>query len=180
MAEDLLQFLRLASGLKHLRRRGWIQRGVPHAESVADHTFSTCLMALVLCPRMAPELDRDRCVRLALVHDLAEAIVGDITPRDGLSKADKRRREEAAVKEMCRSLDDDELLDLWREFEMGETPEARFVRDLDTAEMVLQAVEYQREHGDAVELADFCRRGSARIRADHLIHLVQDALAREA
>ena len=47
-----------------------------------------------------PGLDGAKCVKMALVHDIAEAVVGDITPHDGVSKADKHAREAAAVEKM--------------------------------------------------------------------------------
>lgn len=38
-----------------------------------------------------------RCIKLALVHDMAECIVGDIAPSDNVSKAEKHRREEVSL-----------------------------------------------------------------------------------
>lgn len=73
------------------KRTGWLKAGVPRVESVADHSYRAALLALVL-----PEsgVDRVRCMKMALVHDLAESIVGDITPSCGVSTDEKHRREE--------------------------------------------------------------------------------------
>ena len=54
------------------------------------------LLPLVL-PKPSPDIDRDRCIQLCLVHDLAESLVGDITPFDGVSRAEKRTRESSAM-----------------------------------------------------------------------------------
>ena len=152
MNHDLDNFVRTltrAAELKRVKRAGWMRCGIGAAscESVADHTFGVALLALLLPPRVAGlAIDRDRCVRLALVHDLAEAIVGDITPHDGIDPAEKRRREERAIRELAATLggDDGELLALWLEFEAGATPEARLVRELDVIEMAMQARAYER------------------------------------
>jgi putative hydrolase of HD superfamily len=145
--DNLHRTLARAANLKQVKRAGWLRCGVDAAacESVADHTFGVALLALLL-PRVAtPDLDRDRCVRLALVHDLAESVVGDITPHDHIDPADKHRREGQAIRELCATLGgDDELLALWLEFEAGETAEAKVVRELDVIEMAMQARRYER------------------------------------
>jgi putative hydrolase of HD superfamily len=141
---SLLEFFRLVGRLKDTPRAGWALRGVASPESVADHSFRVALLAFVLAPRVEPPVDRDRCVALALTHDLAEALVGDITPYDGVSADEKRRREDEAVRRLAALAGDDELAALWREYDAAETPEARFVKELDKLETALQADEYAR------------------------------------
>src|SRR5439155_6670356 len=142
--QNLLRFFEQASRLKTTPRAGWRRCGVQPCESVAEHTFGVALLALVL-PRLAGlNVRREHCIALALVHDLAEAIVGDITPHDGVEAPEKRRREEQAVRALAESLGDDEILTLWLEFEEAKTPEAQLVRDLDVIEMTLQAKAYER------------------------------------
>ena len=134
--------------LKSLKRAGWLRCGVGagECESVAEHTFGVALLALILPDGQGVAVDRDRCVRLALVHDLAESIVGDITPHDAIEPAEKHRRERSAMEELSRTLGraGGELLALWGEFEADETPEAKLVRELDVIEMACQARAYQR------------------------------------
>jgi putative hydrolase of HD superfamily len=141
--QSLLRFYGRAGELKSLSRAGWLRCGVPRdaCESVADHSFGVALLALMIPD---PAVDREHCVALALVHDLAESIVGDITPHDGVEAAVKHARERDAIGELARLLDDEELVTLWEEFEAGETPEARLARDLDVIEMALQAKSYER------------------------------------
>ena len=83
-------------------------------------------------------MDVLKAVRMALIHDLAEAEVGDITPHSGVSRAKKAKLEEAAI----RRLGDGRILALWKEYEEGETPEAILVRQADVLERVVQAGEY--------------------------------------
>ncbi|XP_026518105.1 HD domain-containing protein 2-like isoform X2 [Terrapene carolina triunguis] len=72
-------------------RTGWVYRNVEKPESVSDHMYRMAVMALVTEDK---QLNKDRCVRLALVHDMAECIVGDIAPADNISKEEKHQREE--------------------------------------------------------------------------------------
>ena len=143
--QSLLGFYSRAATLKSLHRAGWRRCGIPaeDCESVADHSFGVALLSL-LVPTLAPQgIDRDRCVALALVHDLAESIVGDITPHDGVEAAEKHTREERAMRELADTLGDESVLSLWLEFEEAQTPEAKLVRDLDLIDMALQAKRYE-------------------------------------
>lgn len=159
-AAELLRFLRTAGRLKRTVRAGWALRGIPAPESVADHTFRVCLLALVLAPGGEPP-DRARCLAMALVHDLAESVVGDITPYDGIPTEEKHRREREALAELSAMLGDGEILALWEEYQAAATPEARWVKELDKLETVLQAAEYEAETG--TDLAEFRAMGEQRL-----------------
>jgi len=89
---------------------------------------------------------------MAAVHDLAEAQVGDIAPREGIPKAEKCRLEAEAMENLVHEMLHDspaalKIMSLWREYEDQSTAEARFVKDLDRFEMATQALEYERAHG---------------------------------
>ena len=102
------------------------------------------------------------------MHDVAEAVVGDITPRDGVDKEEKGRREGAAMDWITGRLlggnvgggeVGDELRALWQEYEDDVTPEARFVHDVDKFELVCQMVEYERQQegkGERLDMGEFC------------------------
>lgn len=116
-------------------------------------------MSLMAFTTPEADVDKTHAMKLALVHDLAEALVGDITPHDGVSKQDKYDLESRAmhkIKEEHFPGDNnvgDELIQLWTEYENGESKEAKFVKQLDKLEMIVQADEYEREQ--KVELSDF-------------------------
>ena len=142
----LRSFIRMID-LKGLYRQGWLKRGVPEgrAESVADHSFGTALLAVLLADTLRTDpdfagLDRQRCIEMALVHELGEVYVGDLTPVDGVSREDKYRQEREAFIKVVEGLPNGkELLTLWEDFETGASPEARFIRQLDRLEMGIQA-----------------------------------------
>ncbi|XP_020196052.1 uncharacterized protein [Aegilops tauschii subsp. strangulata] len=153
-ASSAIDFLTLCYRLKTTKRAGWVRRGVPGPESVADHMYRMGVMALVAADLPAG-VNRDRCVKMAIVHDIAEAIVGDITPADGVPKEEKSRREKEALDHMCALLGGgsraDEIRELWMEYENNATLEAKVVKDFDKVEMILQALEYEKEQGRDLE-----------------------------
>ena len=178
-AGDLLRFFHLAGRLKTTPRAGWALRGIGEPESVAEHSHRVALLAMVLAPRAEPPLDAQRCVAMALVHDLAEALVGDITPFDGVNAEEKRRREEEAMHTLAALAGDGALLALWREYAAAETHEARFVKELDRLETVLQASEYgSREGVGHTELQEFWDAADTRLTSTRTRALL-DALRRE-
>ncbi len=142
--------------LKHLYRQGWLQHGIApcRCESVADHSFGVAMLAMVLADQYVPDLDSAKILRLALLHDFGEIDAGDITPADGVSRAEKVRRERASVMKVLRRLPDgDQYITLWNEYEAGTSPEARFVRQVEKLEMALQASVY--EHQNLADLTEF-------------------------
>nr|ODO00917.1 hypothetical protein L204_01641 [Cryptococcus depauperatus CBS 7855] len=145
-ALDTLAFLHLLEQLKVQKRSGWIREGY----SISDHMCRMALMAMMLPNDVERPLDIPRCVMMALVHDLAEAHVGDITPVEGVPAHVKHQLEEQAMdaflNEMLGSDGNKDARErfksLWDEYEARETPESKL--DLDRLELALQAVEYER------------------------------------
>lgn len=175
MTANLLELFRIIANLKRTPRTGWLDRGLPPeaAESVADHGFMTAIIAWVVA-HDNPDLDADRVLKLALIHDLAESIVGDRPPyephelptgdpdalraffsvrhvRTPENKAIKQRDEDAAAARLIGLMPEsvaNEISVLWREYEDGVTPEARFVKNVDLLEAFLQSRTYLREYPD--------------------------------
>ena len=145
-----------ATALKALPRAGWVRQSVPAPESVAAHSHGVALLAAVLCP---PHLDRLTLIEIALAHDLPEVRAGDITPHDGIARAEKLRREAEAADVMLAATP--HLLDRWRAYAEGTSAEARFAHELDKLDMGLQAIAYRRAHPetDVAELLASADRG---------------------
>lgn len=128
-------FLLKAYALKALPRAGWIRAGIEQPESVAAHSWGLSLLISLLAPT---NLNHLRMHHMALAHDLPEVITGDITPHDGIPKAEKKEREAKAA----RSFLPPHILKAWQEYEENKTPEAQFVHMLDKLDMALQAQVY--------------------------------------
>lgn len=148
----LIDLLSEIQTLKRLPRSGWLMRGVPHVESVADHSLGVGLVALVLADGLAASgeldapLDGEKVLALALLHDLAEVRLTDLplSASSLLSAPVKRRAEEIALAELLEPLPGaGRLVALWAEFEDQSTPEGRLVRDADKLEMMVQCLRYE-------------------------------------
>jgi len=142
-----LDALLTAYALKDETRTGWELRGVRDPESVAAHSWGVAL----LCLRYADDagVDPGRAVRMAVVHDVAEAVVGDLPTRadpaaETYDPGEKERRERAAVDDLSAGLGE-ELRALWTAYEARDSDVARFVKDMDLVDMCAQAVVYERE-----------------------------------
>ncbi|KAI8969317.1 HD domain-containing protein [Mycotypha africana] len=142
---SVIRFLHTIENLKRTKRTGWLDNGINQPESISDHMHRMGIMAMLVND---PSLNRDRCIKMAIVHDLAEAVVGDITPHAGVSKEEKYNLEKAAMESFKETLGNTpevtEIADLWYEYEEAKTQEALFVKDLDKFEMVVQALEYEK------------------------------------
>ncbi|CAI5460768.1 unnamed protein product [Closterium sp. Yama58-4] len=101
-ASSAVDFLMMIQPLKTLKRTGWVKRGVQGPESIGDHMHRMSLMAFVLSGVQG--IDRERCIKMAIVHDVAEATAGDITPSCGVGKEEKHRMERDALEKMCGAL----------------------------------------------------------------------------
>ncbi len=164
--------------LKALDRTGWIRRGIGSPESVAAHSWGVAWLVLALLP---DELDRERALTYAVLHDLPEVRVGDLTPHDPVSREEKARREREAMRAITEgSPRGQQLAGSWHDYEAGADEEARFVRQLDRLDMALQAVVYGEDHpelrGELVEFVD----SAARVIEHPALRPLLDELARRA
>lgn len=153
----VLAFLHLIEQLKTTKRKGWINEDIANPESIADHMYRMSIICL-LCTDAS--LDRSKLVNLALVHDMAESLVGDITPLDNIPKHEKEERELLAMQAIrdeygLSPAQGDEFMALFMEYEAKQTAESRFVKDVDKYELVLQTIEYEKRLGGAKDLTHF-------------------------
>lgn len=166
-AQSLLQFLRETERLKRVYRTAWTSEG--QQESTASHTWRLCLIALVL-ERDLPGIDIGRLLKICIVHDLGEAIGGDIPAiqqQAGAPKAAQERRDLQTLLEPLPEQVRQDILELWDEYEAAVSPEAQVAKALDKIETLLQHtqganppdfdysfnLQYGRRFTDAVPLA---------------------------
>ncbi len=138
----IVEFFRHVQTLKASKRSGWVRHGIKDPESIASHMYGVALLSWILSKGKG--VDAGRMLKMALVHDLAEALSGDITPYDKEYKR-KRQIEEDKLKDVLAGLPDDirdEIAGLVGELQAGKTPEAKAVQTADKLDMVLTAAEY--------------------------------------
>jgi putative hydrolases of HD superfamily len=170
-AQALFGLVQFAAKLKSVPRTGWMDRGLDslQVESVADHSFGVAFLAWVCALQRHAEgaaIDPERVLKLAIIHDLAEAETGDSTPydpaaipsehdpaarraffetrhsRDPGRRAAKRADEDAVMRTLLAALPSatrSTLGELWDELHLGESLEARFVKQVDRLETFLQS-----------------------------------------
>lgn len=146
--EGVLSFLRAAERLKTVTRSGWTSAG--KQESVAEHTWRLCLMAMLLYGNR-PDIDLARLLKMCLIHDLGEAIRGDVPAPAQTAGGSKAHLERTDLLELSTPLPpalQHEILQLWDEYEAVDSPEAKLAKGLDKLETILQ-------HNQGKNPADF-------------------------
>eukprot|EP00703_Trepomonas_sp_PC1_P002819 JAP93787.1 HD domain-containing protein [Trepomonas sp. PC1] len=140
---DFIQTIQTIYKLKDLNRTGWVHNNIKNPESIAAHSFGTALIAMFFSKKCG--VNENTCIKMALIHDLQESIVGDYTPFCDITEEQKHQKEKDAAKILSIGLDNNEYLNLFNEYELNETDEARFVHDCDKLDMLLQAFFYENE-----------------------------------
>ena len=150
-ASAILNFIEEIGALKLFPRMGWVVDGIKNAESVAEHCYRMSLLSMVLSDTLVEKginLDTEKVMRLALLHEIAEARIGDIpfTARHYVGSESKEAAERLASQEMLAELGylGSRYQDLWEEFETGKTLEAKLVRAADKLEMMIQVLTYEK------------------------------------
>lgn len=135
----ILRIINLSENLKFERRHSWLSNG--EIEHVAEHCWRLSLMVYLIAPKLEHPVDLEKSLKLSIIHDLAEAVVGDIPAFDLKTDEDKKNKylaEKSAIKEICEILGETDLKTLWDEYEDNQTLEAKFVKALDRLEAQIQ------------------------------------------
>jgi len=171
--KELLEFFIDVGELKRKCRRGWQVHQIKNSESTAEHIFRMTIIAWILGRKK--NLNLERIIKMALVHDLCEIYALDLTPYDPLlpknkkkimevlkkwpeftpalkikKHKDKYKAESQALNKVIAKLPTDlksEIKNLWLDFEKGLTKEGRFVKQVDKVENLLQGIEYWKKYG---------------------------------
>jgi putative hydrolases of HD superfamily len=174
-ARDLVRFFVRSGRLKAERRRGWVKKlGLSDPESVADHSYRTALMTMVISDSRG--LDTGKALRLALLHDLPEAVAGDAMPEERSGKL-KTAIETKAMRQLLKDLSPGVgslYRAAWLEFVNGKSEEARLVRQLDKLEMAIQAWEYAKDSGDHESAREFWVTARAHVTDEGLLELLRE------
>lgn len=170
--EELVNFFIEIGKLKKMPRRGWVINQIKNPESIAEHIFRAAIITWILGEKKG--LDREKILKMILIHDLCEIYAGDITPYDPVlprdkkklaelmrtwprfSKTEKRKIEKEKYKKEWQALVKltaklsptlrKEIRSLWLDFRKGLTKEGRFAYQADRMENLLQALEYWKKY----------------------------------
>ncbi len=173
-----MQFWEFAAKLKGELRRGWLKKlRLQRNESVADHSFALSILCLFEGERRGYNVER--LLKFALLHDLEEAITGDLTPQDKESKGeDAVRTQKIAAREQLVSYFPHEsqraYRELWSELEDERSKEGQLVHELDKFEMALQANEYAKGGIEATKLREFYESAMTAIKDPKLSRLLNE------
>ena len=150
-AQAVLGFIEEIGVLKNLPRTGWRFRGIKDAESIADHCYRVSLLSMILADVLTEQdvpLDVGKVMRLALLHEVAEARIGDLPfpTLKYIPKEVKAAGERAAVESMFEHFGplQQKYMQLWDEFEEGTSIEGKLVQAADKLELMIQVLEYEK------------------------------------
>ncbi|MGE5782296.1 MAG: HD domain-containing protein [Nitrososphaerales archaeon] len=140
---DIDTFIQSIFRLKKIKRTGWLAKGkILNGESIADHSYSLSALCMVFSDILG--LDTEKVMKMCIIHDLAESIIGDIMPGE-IPDKEKKMKENKVMKSILFSLPVSVRIDyfgIWKEFLLNGSKEAQLVHKVDKLEMLLQAREY--------------------------------------
>ena len=143
---QLLSFFESVVRLKSVKRAGWVLKaGISNPESVSDHTYSMCAIGMILSDMLG--LDTERVMKMIIIHDLAESIIGDYMPGK-ITRKKKRIDERKAMTSILYQMPvaiRSNYKGIWEEYQLNKTQVAKFVHKLDKLEMAMQATQYINE-----------------------------------
>ena len=146
--KNSMRFYMLATQLKYKIRSGWDKShwnvSKERLESIAEHVYGTCILALRIDSEFKTDLDINKVIKMLVLHELGEVIIGDITPFDNITPEEKMKKEHEAMREVIGDLvNQEEFLSLLFEFDEKKTKEAIFAHHCDKLEADIQAKVYQ-------------------------------------
>ena len=163
--------------LKTIPRQGWIQKlEIDHPESVADHSYTVTAMSMVLSDLEG--LNTEKIIKMAILHDLAESVVGDITPNT-IAKDEKILKENQAMKQILKNLPDkiaESYLEIWNDYQNRTSVESNLLHDIDKLEMVFQAKFYQENGVTKEKLLTFFNSANSEIKNKNLRNIISNII----
>lgn len=144
---NALSFLLTTIQSKKIVRTGWTMKAIPNPESVAEHSFQLCVMAMVFADQLGA--DREKLIKMAVIHDLGEIFTGDLVWSRG-NMIDIKKRQEKEITEaqgieriFSKLGNSKEYLSIFKEMTERKSVEATIFWQLDKLEMAIQALEYE-------------------------------------
>ena len=141
---ELNKFFLCLEELKSIKRKGWeIKTNVNNVESVADHSYVATSIAMILSD--LADLNTEKVVKMMLIHDLPEIIIGDLMPGENPNKSIE---ENIAINKILENLPENiraEYIDIWNEFTNKQSKESMLVNEIDKLELIIQLSLYKNQ-----------------------------------
>ena len=163
--------------LKNIPRQGWIDKlDIEKPESVADHSYSMAMMAMIISD--LEDYNVEKILKMTLLHDLAESQIGDITPEQMTQENKKKIENEAFEKIICQLPDVLKLqyMEIWKEYQNNNSKESQFVHQIDRLEMAFQAKIYEKNVESIEDIKPFLESAKSDITDEKLKELLKQIL----
>lgn len=175
----IIDFFNTSVKLKKIPRQGWIDKlSINDPESVADHTFSMAIIGMIFSDLEG--YNTEKILKIILLHDMAESVIGDITP-EKMSVQRKTELENNAMKKILSNLPktlQKYYNDLWIEYQLNHSKESQLVHQIDKLEMALQAKVYSSEGYSEDLLDSFFKTAKNEITDTKLIEIFKKIIAK--
>lgn len=181
-ANKMVDFMIDIGKSKRLYRTGWVREKIKDPESVAEHSFRVSVVSMVLADQLG--LDKEKLIKMALVHDLGEVITGDLVFSRGeiidiKKKNEKEEKEEEGIKKILKGIDKkEEYIKIFDEMLERVTKEAKIFWEIDKLEMAMQALEYEKEQNK--KLDEFFVNADLAINTPHIKKILRQILKRKS
>ena len=163
--------------LKTIHREGWKENlQINYPESVADHSYSVSAMSMILSDLEG--LNTEKIIKMALLHDLAESIIGDIIPNK-LTDDEKMFKENEAMKQILKNLPDKitkTYFEIWNDYQNNFSEESNLLHDIDKLEMAFQAKFYQENGIPKEKVLTFFNSANAEIKNKNLRNILSNII----
>lgn len=180
-ANKMVDFMADIGKSKRLYRTGWVREKIKDPESVAEHSFRVSVLSMVLADQLG--LDKEKLIKMALVHDLGEVITGDLVFSRGefidiKKKNEKEEKEEEGIKKIFKTVGQEkEYVKIFSEMRERTSEEAKIFWEIDKLEMAMQALEYEKEQNK--KLDEFFVNADLTINTPHIKKILRRILKRK-
>lgn len=147
---NILKFYYYNQTLKSKVRSGWneehwnIESENERIEMISDHIIGAVGLAFAFGSEFKYEIDINKVLKTLMIHEIGEAIIGDVTPFDNVSPEQKHEIEHMAMKQVLGNLNKcDELYQSLLDFDACINPIDKFSHYCDKLEADLQSKVYQ-------------------------------------
>ena len=163
--------------LKTIHRQGWKENlQIDYPESVADHSYSVSAMSMILSDLEG--LNTEKIIKMAVLHDLSESIIGDIIPGK-ITNDEKVTKENHAMKKILSDLPDkitEQYLEIWNEYQNNSSQESNLLHDIDKLEMAFQAKFYQENGVSKDKILTFFNTANTEIKNKNLRNILSNII----